>query len=779
MTVVLKNRISYVQSTDFSEERFCKFIDQIVVDSGKAFPDEEITVMKHKLIATVRLRKEIKAEALFDLIIRESNDRISQYFPQYTFLSAAALLRKLYKDTAKLRGYDYHQGYGDFYNFVTSSVLNGIYDESLTTAYTKEELVAAGKMIDKEKDRLLNYPAVFLLKKNILAKNYNGEVIELPQERFMTIALYLMRDEKKDKRMEYVKEAYWALSNLYIGAATPTLTNSGRPMGTLSSCHILTMDDSLKDIFRVVSQSGDFSQNGAGLGVYLGFLRAYGSWIRGYKGRAEGVLGPAKLLNEVANYVNQLGVRKGAIALYLPIWHADIFDFLELRLKTGSQERRAHSIFTAVCIPDEFMRRLEAREKWTIVDPYEVKNKLDIDLNRLYDKKLLQDGEEPNAEDHAFTYYYRIAEKADLELKRVVNVTEIYKSIYEAQKTGGTPYIYYSDTVARLNPNPHAGIPLSSNLCTEIMQNQSPSEQLASILSDNGVITEQRKGDGLVTCNLNSLVLSRIFADGLDAGLGILPRVVSIQMRMLDNVISLDRTVVHEATHTNRQYRAVGAGAMGLATLLADLGVRWESERSAEVTGQIFEAYEMARIRASNALAVEKGTYPLYKGSDWDTGAYFEKRGLDSPEWLEIKDLVMNHGGVRNGYMAAVAPTGQNSMVTGCSPSLDAMYEVIYQDEKSGMNVTIIPNNYSAKTKWFYKSAFEMDEKWSMKIIAAAQKYIDQGISHNLHLHKDIKASEYLDLHMYAWKIGLKTLYYNYMDLNAVSRKENCISCES
>lgn len=200
-------------------------------------------------------------------------------------------------------------------------------------------------------------------------------------------------------------------------------------------------------------------------GIFAGYLRGSGSWIRGVKGRATGVTHPARSMSVLAEYVNQLGTRVAGIAIYLPVWHLDIFSFLDLRLKTGSQERRAHSIKTAVCLPDEFMRRLETKKTWTIIDPYEVKKKLGIDINRLYDKKKLKDGEEPNAQDHAFTYHYRLIEKSDLELKQTVNATDIYKSIFTARKTGGTPYLYFSDTSARMNPNSHCGMPFGSNLC--------------------------------------------------------------------------------------------------------------------------------------------------------------------------------------------------------------------------------------------------------------------------------------------------------------------------
>ncbi|MEH7116078.1 ribonucleoside-diphosphate reductase subunit alpha [Neobacillus vireti] len=776
MTLVTKDRKSHIQKTEFETERFSRFVDEIVSDSGKEFDSAAVETLKKNVIDQLDGRNEIEAEKLFDLIIRESNDNITKETPHFTYLSASALLRKIYKRASKERGFDYRKGYGDYYSFALMMTEKGLYSEDIIKSYSEKELRQASKFIEKDKDRLFSYAGLFLLDKNYLIKGYNGEQLELPQERFLTTALYLMRDEKKTKRMEFVKEAYWVLANQYVGLATPTLMNSGRPLGTLSSCHILTMDDSLKSIMDVIKDISTFSQNGAGIGVYMGYLRSDGSWIRGYKGRSTGVVHPCRLLSNIAEYVNQLGARKGGIAVYLPVWHLDIFDFLDLRLKTGSQERRAHSIFTAVCLPDEFMRRMNNRETWTIVDPYEVKKKLGIDLNKLYDKKKLEDGEIPNPVDHAFTYYYRIVEKSELELKRVIQAKDIYANIYTARKTGGTPFMYYSDSAARKNPNSHKGNPFCSNLCTEIVQNMDFDVFEEDTLSEGGVVIQVKQGDGLVTCNLNSLVLPNVFKveNAPD-----LQQITDIQVRMLDNVISLNRTPVKQATHTNNQYRAVGAGAMGLATLIADRQIQWDSDEAVEFADKLFEKYAFALISSSHKLAVEKGSYPLFEGSEWNTGEYFEKRGYESPEWLELKHKVMTQG-IRNSYLQAIAPTGSNSVIMGgVSPSCDPLYEVIYQEEKAGMNVTMIPPNYSPATMWFYKSGFEMDEMWSINIIAAIQKHVDQGISHNMHIHKSIKASEMLRLDTGAWEKGVKTIYYTYSDTNSVNRSEGCAFCEA
>lgn len=772
MTVVIKDRKSHIQKSAFDKERFCRFVDQIVADSGYKFNKEAIDTIKKNVIEYVLTKEEIEAERLFDLIIREANDMITAQTPEFTYLSSSTLRRKLYKQASKNRGFDYHRGYGDYYSLVVQLTEQGLYSEDILNSYTPEEIKEAGKYIDPEKDKKFSYAGLYLLADTYLVKGYNGEILELPQERFLTTALYLMKDEVKERRMQLVKEAYWALSNHYVGLATPTLKNSGTPHGTLSSCHIVTFDDDLDSIMNGLKQIAKFSQNGAGLGVFLGFLRANGSWIRGYKGRATGITHPSRLLSVLAEYVNQLGQRKAGIAAYLPVWHYDIFDFLDLRLKTGSQETRAHSIKTAVTIPDEFMRRLEKKELWTIFDPYELKKKLNIDLNRLYDKKVLKENEEPNPEDHAFTYFYRLAEKSDkLELKKTVKATDIYRSIFIARKTGGTPYLYFHDTAARYNPNEHVGMPYGSNLCSEIIQNMNYDTILEENLEKDGVAIVKTYGDGLVTCNLSSLVLHNVFGeDDVD-----LQRVVDIQFRMLDNVISLNRTVVNQATYTNNLYRAVGAGALGLVTLMTSKYVKWESKEASEFVDNIFKEYLKAAIKASHKLAIEKGSYPLFEGSDWHTGRFFDKRGLVSDEWRELKEMASK--GMRNGYLMAIAPTSSNSIIMNGSPSIDPLYEVIYREEKSGLNVIIVPSNYNSKTMWFYKSGFQMDEMWAINVVAAAQKYVDQGISHNMHVLKSIKGTEMLRLDLGAWKKQLKTIYYTYTE--DYERDENCIWCES
>lgn len=754
-------------------ERFERFFKEIVEDSEHDYNVELLEKIKQDVLDYVEARTEVEADKLFDLIIRASNDQISTKNPEFTFLSASTLRRKLYKQASKNRGFDYKDGYGDYVVLVNRLVEDGIYEESLIKKYSKEELKEIGQLIDISKDKMFDYAGLYMLHNTFLKKGYDGSLLELPQERLLTAAISLMQDEKKEVRMDHIKKAYWALSNHYVGLSTPTLMNSGSPHGSLSSCHIITPDDDLRSIFKSFEQAAQFSQEGSGLGIYMGYLRASGSWIRGYKGRSTGIMHPARIFSTMAEYVDQLGARVAGIALYLPVWHRDIFDFLDLRLKTGSQERRAHSIKTAVNLPDEFMRRLEKGETWTTYDPYEFKKKMGIDINRLYDKKLLKDGEEPNENDHAFTYWYREAEKVtDFELSHVVKASEIYRSIFSSRKTSGTPYLYWSDTASRYNPNSHAGMPLGSNLCSEIIQNMSPDNFVSEELQEDGVIISKIEGEGLVTCNLSSLVLNNVFKEKNAPDL---QEVVDIQYRMLDNVISLNRTPVAQATHTNRLYAAVGGGAMGLVTLLTDNGIKWESPEAAEFTGKVFKKYLQSAIEASHKLSLEKGSYQLFEGSEWQTGEFFDKRGFMSDEWTKYREMA--NKGLRNAYLLAIPPTATNSLIMNSSPCIDPPYEIVYREEKSGLSVLYVPSNYNNKTKWYYKSGFEMDEMWAINIVSAAQKYVDQGISHNMHVSTGIKGSEMLRLDMGAWKANLRTIYYTFTSGNG--RADDCIMCSS
>lgn len=289
-------------------------------------------------------------------------------------------------------------------------------------------------------------------------------------------------------------------------------------------------------------------------------------------------------------------------------------------------------------------------------------------------------------------------------------------------------------------------------------------------MDEDGYILTKTIGKGLVTCNINSMALHNTHNLSEEE----YQSTVDIQFRMLDNVISKQRLPVNQAIHTNNLYRAVGAGMLGFVTTLTNEGIMWESTESAEFADAVFKRYLKAQIKASSKLAQERGSYPLFEGSDWQTGAFFDKRGLVGEEWAEYRKLAGE--GMRNGYISAVAPTATNSIITGGSPSIDPLYDVTYSETKANMNVLIVPPNYNDETKFFYKSGFEMDEMWAIKVVAAAQKYVDQAISHNMHVSENTKGSELLRLDLGTWNDGVKTTYYTHTENR--EKPEDCPMCE-
>lgn len=775
MTIITKDRGSYVQETEFELERFAKYFWDIVEDTGHSHNKEVLQEALNKTVEFVQGFPKVKADKLSEYIIRHVNDYISTSNPDIKWVVSSAFRRNLYKKVSITRGFDYKKGYGNLYQLIKLGVERGHYDESLINQFTEDEINSIGNMINPEMDKLIDNAGIELLADKYLQRNYNGKILELPQERFMIATMYLLKDEPKNKRLEYIEEAYEYISNQLIGLSTPTLMSSGRAQGSLSSCHVLTMGDDLVSIFDTNKDTARFSQAGAGLGIFMGFLRASGSWIRGHKGRSSGVTHPSRLMSVLAEYVNQLGSRNAGIALYLPVTHLDIFDFLELRLKTGTQEKRAHSIKTAVNLPDEFMRRVSNKENWTLFDPYEFEKIMGVNFNDLYDEEKLKDGETPNIKDHSFTYYYRLAEQTEgFELKKVVRAVDVYKAIYESRKTSGTPYLFFSDSANRLNPNKHTGIIYSSNLCNEIYMSMSADKTVSeTIVDENGdkiLITKKKIGD-MTTCNLNSFNWGK---GGTDKWLPKFEQIIKMQVRLLDNVISLNRAVVPQALATNDKYRAIGAGDMGLIEYLTNNGFQWESNETTEEINRIFKMKLKAVIKASYELALEKGSYPVFEGSSWNTGEFFDKRGFYGDEWIEYRDMASK--AMRNSYTIAIAPTSSNAIINDTTPSLDPLYDVIYKEKKSGIEVLRIPSNFNNKTRWYYKSGFEMDEMWAIKHIAEAQKFVDQGISHNMQVNVGIKGSEMLRLDLGAWNNGLKGVYYTFT--STMEKPENCVNCE-
>ncbi|MEW9033781.1 MAG: ribonucleoside-diphosphate reductase subunit alpha, partial [Planifilum fimeticola] len=486
--------------------------------------------------------------------------------------------------------------------------------------------------IDPGKDLLFDYPGLHTLATRYLATDHDKNVYELPQERWLTIALHLMQDEPKERRSLLVREAYWALSNLYMTVATPTLANAGLSHGQLSSCFIDTVSDSLIDIYNSNTDVARLSKDGGGIGVYLGKVRSRGSDIKGFKGASSGIVPWTRQLNNTAVSVDQLGRRKGAVCVYLDVWHPDILSFLDLKLNNGDERQRAHDIFTGVCIPDLFMEQVEKRGDWYLFDPHEVRRVMGFSLEDYYDERL---------GGGSFREKYEACIRNDRLRKQKIPAMQNMIRIMKSQLETGTPFMFYRDRVNRMNPNKHAGMIYASNLCTEIAQNMSPTVQYEETIDGDTIITYKKAGD-FVVCNLSSINLGKAVPDG------VLERLIPIQVRMLDNVIDLNTISVKQASHTNKKYRAIGLGTFGWHHLLALKGIPWESEEAVELADRLYEKIARLTIRASAELAKEKGAYPLFEGSEWQTGEYFEKKGYlsgdSAEEWGEIREMVRRWG---------------------------------------------------------------------------------------------------------------------------------------
>ena len=690
-------------------------------------------------------------------MILEAVSYIDESAPFWTFVAARMLLIRIYAEQRTRRGVEV---YTDFAHNVERLVEAGLYTDKLTTKYTREELQEAGSFIRRENDELFTYIGLKTFVDRYVAVDHSKNTVELPQERWLVIALTLMQDEAKENRLEYVKEAYWAMSNLYMTVATPTLANAGKTHGQLSSCFIDTVDDSLQGIYDSNTDVANLSKFGGGIGVYMGKVRARGSAIRGFKGASSGVLPWIKQLNNTAVSVDQLGQRQGAIAVYLDVWHRDIMTFLDLKLNNGDERLRAHDIFTGVCLPDIFMEAVDAREDWHLFDPHEVRVKMGYSLEDFYDE---QRGEGSFREKYA-----ECVANEDLS-RQTVPAIDIMKRILRSQLETGTPFMFYRDEVNRANPNKHEGMIYSSNLCTEIAQNMSPTQFESVTLEDDVIVTRKKPGD-FVVCNLSSINLGKaVPAD-------ILERLITVQVRMLDNVIDLNQIPVVQARRTNERYRGIGLGTFGWHHLLALEGIQWESDEAVELADKLYEKIAYLTIEASSNLAAEKGTYPMYEGSDWDTGEYFERRQYESEQWQQLRARVKQQG-MRNGYLMAVAPNSSTSVIAGSTASIDPIFQPFFYEEKKNYRLPVIAPDLDHNTYDVYRrSAYIVDQRWSVKQNAARQRHIDQAISFNMYVPNTIRASVLLDLHLRAWKSGMKSTYYT---RSTATNIEECEWCHS
>lgn len=678
--------------------------------------------------------------------------------PQWEMISGRLLSFQLNKSIEAL---ERQLNINSFYDKIKYLTDEGLYGQYILDNYTKEEIVEAENLMRPERNHLFNYSGLDLLAKRYLIRGYDGRIVENVQEMYMGIALHLAMPEKSD-RLLWVRKIYDLLSQLEVTMATPTLSNARKPNHQLSSCFIDTVPDSLVGIYRSIDNFAQVSKFGGGMGMYFGKVRATGGSIRGFKGAAGGVIRWMKLVNDTAVAVDQLGMRQGAVAVYLDAWHKDIPEFLQLRTNNGDDRMKAHDIFPAVCYPDLFWKMAEEslEQNWYLFCPDEIKRVKGYALEDFY-------GEEWERR------YKECIDDARLS-RRIISIKDLVRLILRSAVETGTPFTFNRDTVNRANPNGHKGIIYCSNLCTEIAQNMAEIKEVSQVVTtENGdtvVVTTVKPGD-FVVCNLASLSLGRL---PLEDKAAMCEKVATV-VRALDNVIDLNFYPIPFAKITNHNYRSIGLGVSGYHHALAIRGIKWESDKHLEFMDKVFETINYAAISASTEIAKEKGAYKYFEGSDWQTGKYFEKRNYITSDWQQLRETIGKQG-MRNAYLLAVAPTSSTSILAGTTAGLDPIMQRFFLEEKKGAMLPRVAPALSDKTYWVYKDAYHINQQWSVRASGVRQRHIDQAQSMNLYITNEYTMRQVLNLYILAWKSGVKTIYYVRSKSLEV---EECESCSS
>lgn len=736
--------------------------DETITDTlkgiGQDFPRNEysLTLLAEKFSSFYK--PEMTPNERLTALIKAAVELTTQEAPDWEFIAARLLNFQLGK---KLTEQAEFAGVLSFYEKLRYLTDEGLYGSYILASYSPEEIEEAAGFICPERDKLFNYSGLDLLVKRYLIRTRSHEPIESVQEMYLGIALHLAMPERHN-RLQWVRKFYDLLSKLEVTMATPTLANARKPYHQLSSCFIDTVPDSLEGIYRSIDNFAMVSKFGGGMGMYFGKVRAAGGNIRGFKGVAGGVIRWMKLVNDTAVAVDQLGMRQGAVAVYLDVWHKDLPEFLQLRTNNGDDRMKAHDIFPAVCYPDLFWRmaKEDLNQSWYLFCPNEIMTIKGYCLEDYY-------GEEWEKR------YLDCVNDSRLS-KRSMSIKDIVRLVLRSAVETGTPFTFNRDTVNRANPNNHRGIIYCSNLCTEIAQNMSAIETVSTeIRTEDGdmvVVKTVRPGD-FVVCNLASLSLGHLPLEDEQQ----MKEKVATVVRALDNVIDLNFYPIPFAQITNHHYRSIGLGVSGYHHALAIRGIRWESEEHLSFMDRIFERINYAAIEASAELAKEKGRYDYFEGSDWQTGAYFTKRNYDSPAWKALAAKVAASG-MRNAYLLAIAPTSSTSIIAGTTAGTDPVMKRFFLEEKKGAMLPRVAPSLSDKTFWLYKGAYLTDQQWSIRAAGVRQLHIDQAQSLNLYITNEFTMRQVLNLYLLAWECGVKTVYYVRSKSLEVEECESCAS---
>jgi len=763
---------------------------------------EGVSQSELEIDAQIKFIDGMSSSDIQDALIKTAVEKIDIDVPNWTFVAARLFLFDLYHKVGKATHGIKGNAYRHLKDYIKYGQEAGRIIPELETGYDLDEL---SEYIDPSRDYLFNYLGMKTLYDRYLLKNNDKQPIELPQQMFMGIAMFLAQNET-DKQ-EKAKQFYDVISKFEVMLATPTLSNARTNRHQLSSCYIGSSPDNIEGIFDGYKEMALLSKFGGGIGWDWNSIRSLGGVIDGHKSAAGGTVPFLKITNDIAIAVDQLGTRKGAIAVYLEPWHMDIEDFIDLKKNSGEERRRAHDLFPALWINDLFMKRVIADEHWTLFDPYEVK-----DLAELT-------GE-------AFEKRYEEYENDDSITKEQMKAKSLWKKVLTSYFESGSPFLCFKDNANRANPNDHTGFIRSSNLCTEIFQNTNPNHYLVKIeLEDGEILTyeeddtvtvdsgmvkkankitaldslngkkifivEKEKIDGdTAVCNLASVNLSKINTNED------IQRVLPTAIRMLDNVIDLNFYPLRKVKATNLKTRAIGLGVMGESQMVAESGLVWGSDDHLKKIDSIMEAVSYNAISASADLAVEKGIYPTYEGSKWSKGimpmdhatpavnALIQRDLFDTGyDWDALREKVKKQG-MRNGYLMAIAPTSSISILVGTTQAIEPVYKRKWFEENLSGQIPVVVPNLSPDTWNFYTPAYEVEQKDIIKAAAIRQKWIDQGQSTNIFMSLDKASGKYLhEIYTLAWQLGLKSTYYLRSQspesvADVADRSQECVGCQ-
>lgn len=611
-----------------------------------------------------------------------------------------------------------------FYEFVVASVKSGEYTKELLDYYTKDQINEFGTLIDNRKDLQHSYASLLTVSKKYLNKSETNQILH------MVNAMRFGQAEPKETRMDFVKETYQLLSNREFSLATPFMSNL-RKGGNVASCFIVAIEDDLDSIFKNVHRIAKISKNGGGLGIYLGFLRAKGSAVNGYENAAGTIVQWVKIINDTLVAVNQGGLRAGAGTVALPLWHNDILDFLDMQSEHGDNRLKAYDIFPQIIANDIFMERDREQGQWVTFCPFEVREKLGIDVRGLY-------GEE-------FTAAYLQIEEAIVGGKLKVfrihkNARDITKIIMRAEFETGLPYWCFIDTINELNPNKgdkkSYGI-LCANLCVESFSNVMPDVY------------------GHV-CNLGSINMGNI------RDFDHLTKVSRLACRILNRGVSLTKNPDEITTAHNSRYSTIGIGVMGLHDYLAR---EFSNYSDKKLISEIFECIEYGASLESSLIAETEGSFDAFSVSEWANGnmtSRFKSLGCGKYDWDAVQQQIGKHG-MKNSQLTSPAPTTSSSIYQDASSSVLPVFSAFYSEDNKNGSMKVSARFLKENPLGYGKTQMKFKAKDLIEIVSEIQKFTDTGISMELMFNQndeDFKAKDLYDAIHLAHQKKLKTIYY-------------------